>query len=139
MQITRTADYAVRAVIHLASKSSGACVPAGEISRQQKIPATYAAKVLQLLARAGIVLTTSGRSGGASLLRDPSDISLLDIVEAVDGPVILNRCLREPDACPLNRNCAVHPFWKRTQKMLTDTLRKAKVAQFCRGRGKRAR
>ncbi|HUS90703.1 MAG TPA: Rrf2 family transcriptional regulator [Phycisphaerae bacterium] len=136
MLITRTADYALRAVIHLADAGADRPVAAAEIARAQGIPPDYVAKVLGALARAGLVTCLPGRGGGARLLRRPAEISVLEVVEAVDGPVLLNRCLLREGECPRDRSCAAHGFWKATQQSLLRTLARAKVSQFCRRRGK---
>jgi Rrf2 family iron-sulfur cluster assembly transcriptional regulator len=137
MQITLTADYAVRAVVHIAARAGGQCLPAGEIAAAQNIPRVYVSKVLQALARAGIVTCVAGRRGGAKLARRASDISLLDIVEAVDGPVVLNRCVRRPGECSRDGTCTVHAFWNKAQRSLRKALAGAKVSSFCPGRPKR--
>lgn len=130
MDITRTTDYAIRAVIFLANQKGDRPVPAATIAREQEIPDIYVSKVLQALARSGLVVTRAGRSGGAMLQRKPEDISLLDIIEAMEGPVYLNRCMVRSRACSRDKHCPMHPFWKDLQKTLTDRLRHATIDQF---------
>ena len=130
MQITLTADYALRAIEYLAGAGSGRCVPAAEIAREQEIPLVYVSKVLQALVQAGIAATVPGRSGGARLLRTASRISVLDVVEAVDGPIPLNRCLIRDGECSRDRFCKFHPFWKKTRDSLKKELQRAKLSQF---------
>lgn len=130
MQITMSADYALRAVIDLADSSNGKLVAAGEIARRQDIPLSYAVKVLQALARAGIVVCQAGRKGGVRLLRSADELSVLDVVEAVDGPIALSRCLLRPRICPRDRDCPVHGFWSDVQGSLKLQMGKVKVAHF---------
>ncbi len=130
MNITRTADYAVRAVIHVAAKGDGRRAPAAEIAREQSIPPIYVSKVLQALCRAGLLDSTPGRTGGTSLARQAEDISLLEVIEAVDGPVSLNRCVESPDSCPRSGTCVVHEFWKDTYALFAERLRAARIADF---------
>ena len=132
MQITRTADYALRAVVHLAENGGNRPVPASAIARMQDIPAEYVSKVLQSLSRAGLVTCRPGRGGGATLLREPQSISVLEVVEAVDGPLALNRCLIGPGQCERDTDCLLHDFWAQTQESLVRTLSDAKISRFCR-------
>ncbi len=130
MQITRTADYALRVVVHLAGRRDEGPVAASEIAAEQDIPRDYVAKVLQALSRGGIVHSVPGRGGGAVLMRDPGEITVLDVVQAADGPVTLNRCLVRPGECPRDRFCAVHSFWHEVQEALVAKLSSRTVADF---------
>ncbi len=112
MEITQQADYAVRAVLELALHAEDEeCLASGEIARQQSIPAPFLAKIVARLAAAGIVATQRGVNGGIRLTRPANEITLLDVVEAIDGPLTLNRCGHRPDECPRSGSCAVHPAW----------------------------
>jgi Rrf2 family protein len=122
MQITRQADYAVRAVLYLAEQGSGNRVTTAEIGREQHIPPTFLAKIIAQLATAGIVRSTRGSHGGVTLALPPAEISLLDIVEVVDGPVVLNECVSDRSLCPLGDNCPVHMVWCNAQAELVDRL-----------------
>lgn len=130
MQITRQSDYAVRAVVYLAERGSAGPVATAEISRQQHIPLTFLAKIMPQLSAAGIVHTLRGAHGGITLGRPPENISLLDIVETIDGPVRLNECVSDPNLCPLGDRCAVHDVWCRAQADLVDRLSQATMAQL---------
>jgi Rrf2 family protein len=111
LEITQQADYAVRAVLELALHTDEVCIASSEIARQQSIPAPFLAKIVARLAAVGIVTTQRGVSGGIRLARPASEITLLDVIEAIDGPVTLNRCMRHPSDCPRSGACAVHPVW----------------------------
>lgn len=128
MEISRTTDYAVRAVLHLAAAPGR--VTAGQIAREQGIPRTYVPKVLQALARAGIVAGSPGRGGGVKLCRAPESLSVLDVVQAMEGPVTLNRCLLRPGECPRDTACSVHRMWARAQEGLLKTLGETTVASL---------
>ena len=86
MQITRQADYAVRAVLYLAGLNNGRRAPTSEIAREQRIPPSFLAKIVSQLSVAGVVQTSRGARGGVSLARPSRDISLLEVIEAIDGP-----------------------------------------------------
>ena len=131
MQITQTADYAVRTVVYLALHRDDGPVAAAVIAKEMIIPVDYISKVVQALSRAGLVESVPGRNGGARLARDPSDLSMLEIIEAVDGPVTLTRCVIRPGACPRDSYCTVHGFWKKAQQGLIGVLSGTKVADLC--------
>jgi Rrf2 family protein len=122
MQITRQADYAVRAVLYLAKLESGGRAPTSQIARKQHIPPSFLAKIVSQLSVAGVVQTSRGARGGVSLARPPSDITLLEVVEAIDGPIALNECVRNPNACEFCDVCDVHLVWSTIQSHLVDYL-----------------
>jgi Rrf2 family protein len=123
MQITRQADYAVRAVLYLAGLNNGRRAPTSEIARKQHIPPSFLAKIVSQLSVAGVVQTSRGARGGVSLARPSADISLLEVVEAIDGPISLNECVLDPKACVFGADCAVHEVWCKAQVELVDKLR----------------
>jgi len=110
MNLTQATDYAFRAVLYLAKKGKGEVVEAQEIAGQENIPLRFLLKILRQLGQAGIVKSYRGVGGGFSLARAPEDITLLDVVEAVEGPVKINRCLIDPKYCTSQRGgrCAIH-------------------------------
>lgn len=136
MQITRQADYAVRAVLYLAQIGPGGRASTAVIAREQKIPLTFLAKIVSQLSSAGIVRATRGAHGGVALARPAEDISLLEIVEAIDGPVMLSECTINPDTCTMSDDCVVRVVWcetradmvKRLGQTRFDYLAKAKSA-----------
>jgi len=111
MQITRQADYAIRAVHYLTQHPEIARTATSDIARKQDIPHSFLAKIISQLSIAGIIHTTRGTKGGVSLARDPADISLLDVVVAIDGPVALNECTIDSDFCHRTENCPMHSIW----------------------------
>jgi Rrf2 family protein len=130
MQITRQADYAVRAVIYLAQRGRTSPIATAEIGRQQHIPLTFLAKIMSQLAAAGIVHTLRGAHGGICLGRPVEEISLLDILETIDGPLLLNECVSDPGLCPLGENCTVHKVWCQAQAELMDRLSSTSMAML---------
>ena len=111
MEITQQADYAIRAVLELALHSQDERVFSSEIARRQGIPAPFLTKILARLAAAGIVTTQRGVNGGIRLTRPAEQITLLQVVEAIDGLITLNRCVRAPEECARSVTCVVHPVW----------------------------
>jgi Rrf2 family protein len=130
MQITRQADYAVRTVVYLAQRGCSRPIATAEIARQQHIPLTFLAKIMSQLSAAGIVHTLRGAHGGISLGRPAEAISLLEIVETIDGPMLLNECVYDPSLCPLGEDCAVHTVWCQAQADLVDRLSRTSMAQL---------
>jgi Rrf2 family protein len=123
MQITRQADYAVRAVLYLAGLNNGRRAPTSEIARKQHIPPSFLAKIVSQLSVAGVVQTSRGARGGVSLARPSKEISLLEVVEAIDGPIALNECVLDPKSCVFGADCPVHDVWCKAQAELVDKLR----------------
>lgn len=122
MELTREGDYAVRVVVDLASRPRGDVVRTDGLSHSTGIPRAYLAKIIQILSRGGFVQTRQGPNGGVSLLKDPATITLRQMVEAVEGPIYLNRCLLRPGECPRDSFCPVHPVWARIQAVFIREL-----------------
>jgi len=130
MRLTRHGDYAVRVVVDLASRPAGAIVPRARIQERQDVPPAFLAKIVQALARGGLVRTHPGARGGVSLARAASAISLRDVIEAAEGPLALNRCVVAAGACPRDRGCPVHPVWVRLQRLLARELEAVSMAEL---------
>lgn len=122
MQITRQADYAVRAVQYLAMLPNGGRAATNIIAREKHIPPSFLAKIVSQLSVAGVVQTSRGARGGVSLARDPKNISLLEVVEAIDGPIGVNECVHDAKVCAFGDDCAVHTVWLEAQRGLIDRL-----------------
>jgi len=132
MKLTRLADYAVRAIVHLATKSDGEMTTIAEIAERQGIPASFLAKVMQALSRGGIVNAHRGKSGGFSLVDAPENVTIRMIVEAVEGPINLNRCLLKPGECDRDFFCGAHPVWREAQDALFAVLDKYTAAEMAK-------
>jgi Rrf2 family protein len=130
MQITRQADYAVRAMVYLAQLGPEQRAATGQIAQEKSIPPSFLAKIVSQLSVAGLLQTSRGARGGVSLAKAPEAISLLDVVEAIDGPILLNDCVAESGSCKFDDSCPLKTIWCDAQKMLVDHLSKATFAQF---------
>lgn len=128
MQITRQADYALRAVIYLARLEEGEKAPTRKIAQAQEIPPSFLAKIISQLSIAGLIQTSRGARGGVSLARSPEDISVLDVIQAIDGPVILNECTEDADTCPFKSTCPLREVWCEARAMLIKKLSGATFA-----------
>ena len=122
MQITRQADYAVRAVLFLAGLNNGYRASTSQIAQKQKIPPSFLAKIVSQLSVAGVVQTSRGARGGVTLARPSNDITLLEVIEAIDGPITLNECVPDPNKCSFGDECPVHKIWREAQIELVDKL-----------------
>ena len=131
MNITRETDYAVRCVLYL-SKNSEAISVVDDIAREMDIPKSFLAKILQKLAKAAIVKSTRGVKGGFRLSMEPSGISLLRVIEAIQGPLCLNVCLIDDRHCKRSTFCSVHPAWMEIQKKMEKELRSYDFGRFLR-------
>jgi len=130
MQITRQADYAIRAVLYLSSLNSSDRAATSRIAENQGIPPSFLAKIISQLSIAGLIHTSRGAKGGVTLAKDPGSISLLDVVEAIDGPVSLNQCTIDPLECVRSSNCPMHSFWCEAQTELVSRLGSTSFARF---------
>lgn len=111
MQITRQADYAVRALLYLAQQRPDQRISTAQVGREQKIPISFLAKIVSQLATAGVVGTTRGAHGGVRLAQPAETLSLLEVVKAIDGSSALNACVLDPAACQIAGNCPVRAVW----------------------------
>jgi Rrf2 family protein len=133
MQITRQADYAVRAVLYLAQLSPEQRAATSQIAEDQQIPPSFLAKIVSQLSVAGLLQTSRGARGGVSLARDPENISLLEVVEAIDGPILLNECVGNSGACTFGDSCPMRPVWCDAQVELVDRLKTTTFDRFTNG------
>lgn len=121
MKITRETDYAIRCVLHL-SQDPDKVIMVDAISRDSKIPKSFLAKILQKLSKAGIVRSFRGVKGGYQLEKHPSEISLLNIIETIEGPVVMNECAMNKNFCDMSESCAVHPAWVKIRDVVENAL-----------------
>jgi Rrf2 family protein len=113
LRLSKKADYALMAMKHLATRADGASSSAREIAEQYDIPIELMAKVLQRLARRGLVTSLQGTRGGYRLSRQVAQISVADIIEAIEGPLRVTACSTEEENCGQYAKCSVRdPLWK---------------------------
>lgn len=122
IRISRQTEYAARVLLHLASLEEESSAAIAEISRQRLLPVPFVRRVVAQLVRAGILKTIRGSKGGVQLGRPAAKISLLDLVEAMEGPIALNECERFPDKCPFSSNCPVRQAWVSASAALAQHL-----------------
>jgi Rrf2 family protein len=120
--IKRETDYAVRIVLYLASLPPGAQVQVRDVAAQKLLPLSFVRRVVARLGAAGLLTNTRGGRGGIALARPASEISLLDVVLAMDDPVTLNQCLDPDHTCPLAAACPAHAAWADATDILETHL-----------------
>jgi Rrf2 family protein len=125
MQISRKADYALRAVAYVAQLKKGELASIGRIAKARDIPREFLAKILKELTRAGILVSFQGVTGGYRLARAAREITFLDVIEAMEGPVAVNLCVNGGHCeCKEGRHCEIRPFFDKQQEIITKSLRR---------------
>jgi Rrf2 family protein len=122
MEISRRTDYGIRVILDLAGLPANGHASTLEIAARQHVPSPFLAKIVAQLSLAGLVTTQRGARGGVALALPPSEISLLQVIEALEGPIRLNRCLIQPQACPRDAWCPVHDVLAQAQLELISLL-----------------
>jgi Rrf2 family transcriptional regulator, iron-sulfur cluster assembly transcription factor len=133
MQVTRAGEYGVLGLLCLARRGAGRVVMIDDVSREEKIPKSFLAKIFQSLARAGIVRSSRGVRGGFCLTRQPADITTLDIIEAIEGPIAFQRCLQAPTDCPHTGGCPLCGLFSSAQTQVKDVFSRTTLADLMRG------
>jgi Rrf2 family protein len=125
LQISRKIEYGLRAMIFLASQPPERTVSFKEIARRMEVPQDFLAKILKTLVERGLARSTRGAHGGYQLSRPSREISFLDVIEAVEGPVVVNVCQDSHDACKVSRSCTMYGVWKLGQQRMLEVYRAA--------------
>ncbi len=121
MKLTKAGDYALRCILYLAKQPEGTVSLLSSICKSQASPKFLTAKVLQRLSQGGIVKSSRGAGGGYMLAKPASEISVLDVIECVEGPICLNYCTNTSE-CERESSCPIHLVWKEAQEKLKETL-----------------
>lgn len=130
MVITRATEYAVRAVIFLAQQPKDSIVLKKDICRTQEVTPAFLTKIFQPLIKAGVVNSQRGVGGGFLLAKDPSEINMLDILEAEEGKLKLNHCLIDTDFCQRDAYCSAHQVWYDAQREMAEVLKRYSIADL---------
>ena len=135
MKLTRGGEYGIRGVLYLAQQNDGKVSMLSAIAKAQDVPPRFLAKIFQALAKAGVVKSHRGAKGGFSLARSASEISVKDVIEAVEGPLNLNVCLVAPGECDRDTTCTMHAVWEEAQEKMMGVLAKANFADLAKTNG----
>jgi Rrf2 family protein len=130
--VSRGADYAIRAMLDVASKPVDTRAVTERIAERQEIPVAFLSKVVGQLTQSGLLRTYRGASGGVFLAKPADDINLRQILEAVQGPIVLNQCTAPYNGCPRAATCPVVQIFLQAQEGLEDILEQANLAELAR-------
>jgi Rrf2 family iron-sulfur cluster assembly transcriptional regulator len=122
LQLTRGGEYAIRAMTYLARYPVGHVSSLHDVGQAQDIPESFLAKIFQSLVHAGLATSQRGAHGGFSLARTAGQISVRQVIEAVDGPIALNGCVLYPEECRRSSGCTMHAAWEVAQERLMAVL-----------------
>lgn len=130
MQLTLTGEYAIRAMIYLASDKQRTIYHISEISRSNDIPEKFLRKIISQLSLSGLIQSQRGVGGGIKLGKPASSITPLDIIQAVEGNLALNKCLIDKEFCSSQRWCTVHTLWCQALISLKEILSSKSIAEL---------
>ena len=121
--VTRFADYAARVVLHLSCLEEGALVSIPELAAARDLPVPFLRRVVSRLSEVGILRTVRGTNGGVALGKTPDQISLHDVLEAMEGHSCASPCLESPKGCPFSTECPVRGMWASATDLLDNHLK----------------
>ncbi len=128
MQLTRKAEYAIRAMVDLATNYHRQPVMSKDIAARQDIPEKFLVQIIPDLKNTGLIHTVRGNSGGIYLGKRPPEINLRQIVEAIEGPIAINHCLAGDDSCSRRPGCAIYKVWQKAQGQMLAVLESTSLA-----------
>jgi Rrf2 family iron-sulfur cluster assembly transcriptional regulator len=135
MIYSKSSEYAIRASIHLAQLTNGDYAMAKDIAAQEEIPAPFLAKILQELARKGVLQSVKGPAGGFCLKRKATEVRLLDIVAAIDGLDGYSRCAEGYSECSSKNACPLHDNWMALQSRIMEYLERNTIGGIVKSIG----
>jgi Rrf2 family protein len=133
MKLSRESRYGLEALVHLAGRGPEAVVEAGRLAEEERLPASFVAKILATLARHGIVRSHRGRQRGYSLARPPAQIPVLEVLEAIEGPGLFDRCIFWSDGCADEAPCLLHDTWKTVKPVMASLLSHITIDELAHG------
>jgi Rrf2 family protein len=132
MQLTRAADYAIRVMVHMASLPPGVRANRTDLAASVGCPEQFLSKVLQSLNKAGLITSHRGNTGGFELPPARLRTTVLEIVEAVEGPIHLNVCLKSLEECGRAPGCPAYPVWVKAQQSILEVLGAFSIEEMAR-------
>lgn len=133
MELTRKGDYAIRGIVYLAGQPLDKISLLSDIAAAVDVPQTFLAKIFQQFSKSGIVKSYRGTGGGFMLARAPERITLLEVVEAVEGPITPNRCVMAVGECERDHFCTVHPVWQQVKLQVRQLLADINLKDLANG------
>lgn len=129
MEITRKTEYAVSALVELA-KHPGEYISSKVIASRQDIPVNFLPQIVALLGAKGWVVGVRGPGGGVRLEVDPKSVTVKDVIELIEGPIAITKCLGAESDCPRGATCPLHPVWREAQGAFVEVLEKRTIADL---------
>jgi len=133
VQFSMSIEYAIHGLIYLARAPEGQTVLLGDIASSIKVPKEYARKIFQQLTRKGLVTARRGAGGGYRLARPAAEVTLLEVVEAIEGSLPVYSCLSQTRHCRLSLSCPLKEVFDRAREKMAEVLRDATLAQVAQG------
>ncbi len=130
MQFTKAEEYGMLGVLHLVEKDRTTVTPLSEISRAEEIPEKFLAKIFQSLSKAGIVRSHRGVRGGFTLAKDPEKITIKEVLEAIQGPYHLMKCIADPSLCKRSDSCPLRELLLIAEEKLVSTFAQHTLADL---------
>lgn len=130
MRFTKAEDYGLYGVIYLAEQENGRVVPLSEISKTQDVPEKFLAKIFQSLSKAGLVKSHRGVKGGFTLGKSPEEITIRELVETIQGPYFLSKCIHDKKECEKSENCPIRHLLSLTLKCILEQFENYTLADM---------
>jgi Rrf2 family protein len=130
LRLTKKADYGLLALKYLAEHSEEASLSAKDIAAAYHIPPQLLAKILQLLAREGVLTSHAGMNGGYTLSRKPQNITVFEVVHIIDGPLFITSCVTDAGSCDLTSSCTIKEPLARVNDSISDLLKKIRISDL---------
>jgi Rrf2 family iron-sulfur cluster assembly transcriptional regulator len=130
MLFSRESEYAVQTLLHLAGHSKDSYTYIRKIAADLNIPFFYLSKILNKLVKAGILTSSRGMKGGIKFARNPTEISIYDIIITIDGEDIFNQCVLGLPTCSSDHPCAVHTEWGALREQIAMLFRNKSLIEF---------
>ena len=136
IKLTRVTDYGIVLLAHLAGREDGSTHNAREVAAETRLPAPMVSKILKQLAREELLVSHRGSKGGYNLARRPEQISVPEMIAALEGPIGLTECTAHPGACPQEASCHVRDPWQQINQVVRDALAKITLADLATPAGR---
>lgn len=134
MEITRKAEYAIRILLYLAEKDTGENTSSALIAEVQGIPAKLIPQLVAALTKKGWLTGTRGAGGGVRLAGDPAEITIKEVIEFIEGPIVISRCLVSPETCANRSRCPLNQVWSRARQAMLDVLGGTTIADLIKAK-----
>ncbi len=132
LRINKRVDYAMRVVLALAKRPAGERVTARQIQDEMGVPQAFLRRIVADLSRTGLIRTYLGPKGGLQLAQPPEEVTMYDVITAIEGPVVLAACLYDHDDCPMNGSCSIQNRWQAIQDTMISQLQSVTFADLLR-------